>query len=48
MNILITKRVIITALQVVLLLKEGVDLIEKVNSGRFDEVSFSSKELQDG
>jgi len=35
MNILITKKVIITALHV-LLLKEGVDLIEKVNSGRFD------------
>ena len=45
MNILITKRVIITALQVVLILKEGVDIIEKVNSGRFDEVSYNSKEL---
>jgi len=48
MSILITKRVIITTLQVVLILKEGVDLIEKVNSGRFDEVSFDSKELHDG
>ena len=36
MNNLITEKVIITALQIVLLLKEGVDLIEKVNSGRLN------------